>query len=56
MMSDFRQSEPKYQKYRYSISQLIELAPTTFLPFDLSKFSYDAARGKFIHETEPREI
>lgn len=55
-MPDFQQNKPKYQKYRYSISQLIELAPTAFLPFDLSKFSYDAARGKSTRDMEPGEI
>lgn len=35
-----------HQKYRYSILQLIQLSDSVCHPFDLSKFSYDAARGE----------
>jgi len=52
-MPDIQQNNPKHQKYRYSIPQLVGLASTAVLPFDLSKFSYDAARGKSIHHPEP---
>jgi len=49
-MPDFEQNKSKYQKYQYSIPQLLGLAATAFIPFDLSKFSYDAARGKCLND------
>ena len=54
-MTDIQQNKPKYQKYRYTIPQLLGLASTAFLSFDLSKFSYDAARGETINDIKPRQ-
>lgn len=45
-MPDTQQSETEYPKYRYTIPQLLQLSGTACLPFDLSRFTYEAARGK----------
>lgn len=53
-------SQPKnashHQKYRYSISQLIQLSDFVCHPFDLSKFSYDAARGESSYRAAEQSI
>lgn len=55
-MPDIEQNKPISQKYRYSIPQLLALASTAFIRFDLAKFSYDAARGKSFHQVESVQL
>lgn len=47
-MADQQQNDCRSQEYRYSIPHLIELSLAINCPFDLSKFSYEAARGELI--------
>lgn len=47
-MPDVQQHKAGHAKYRYSIPQLLNLSVTAQLPFDLSKFTYEAARGESV--------
>lgn len=45
VMSNAEQGSDYCAKHRYSIKQLLELSRPASNLFDLSKFSFDAARG-----------
>lgn len=47
-MSDSTQSQTRLRYYRYTIPELIALSATAYLGFDLSKFTYEAARGEIV--------
>jgi hypothetical protein len=50
---DIGQSARRLPPQRYSISRLLQIAAETKSSFDLSKFTYDAARGKYTVSIEP---
>ena len=45
---DIRFATKRLPPQRYTITQLLQLATGSQNSFDLSKFTYDAARGKFL--------
>jgi hypothetical protein len=46
MVNMYHQNHSPSRPLRYTIKELLEITHKAHSPFDLSKFSYDAARGE----------